>query len=192
MYYRQATPGRSARERLLDAAERLVVEAGASHVTLDAVAKFAGLSKGGLLYHFPTKEALLESMLQRHISEVDARVAAAHSGARCARAGSAQGLRERVRALLELSPQRRAAGAALIAASADNPALLASFRDRYRQLVNELSKAPGGFERAALVLLAVDGLLLGELLHLSPYTPAERARLIKALLRNAERCRSVR
>ena len=191
MYAREPAPQRSARERLLDAAERLVIESGASHVTLDAVAKRAGLSKGGLLYHFPTKEALLQSMLKRHMSEVDERVAA-DRGARRARPSGAEGLCERVRALLELSPRRHAAGAALIAASADNPALLARFRERYRQLVDELPKVPRSFERAALVLLAVDGLLLGELLHVSPYTPAERARLIKALLRSAARCRSVR
>jgi AcrR family transcriptional regulator len=187
MHYRQPIRGRSARERLLDAAERLVVELGASHLTLDAVAKFAGLSKGGLLHHFSSKEALLESMLERYMREVDAQVAAAC--ARRARPSQADQLRERVRALLE---QRRAAGAALIAVSADNPALLARFRARYRHLLNELSGGPGGLERVALVLLAVDGLMLGELLRLSPYTSAERRRLVRALLRSAERCRSVR
>jgi hypothetical protein len=129
-------------------------------------------------------------MLKRHMSELDARVAAAR-GARGARPGDAGGLCERVRALLELPPRCRAAGAALIAVSADNPALLARFRGRYRQLLNELSKVSGSFESTALVLLAVDGLLLGELLHLSPYTRAQRARLVKALLRSAEQCRSV-
>ena len=31
----------------------------ASHVTLDAVAEAAGLRKGGVLYHFQTREAML-------------------------------------------------------------------------------------------------------------------------------------
>ena len=39
---------------------------------------------------------------------------------------------------------------------------------------------------AALVLLAVSGLVFGELLQLSPYTPPERSRLVKALLRAVE------
>ncbi|MDI9560109.1 MAG: helix-turn-helix domain-containing protein, partial [Pseudomonadota bacterium] len=40
---------------IVRAAESVVVEAGASHMTLDAVATKAGVSKGGLLHHFPTK-----------------------------------------------------------------------------------------------------------------------------------------
>ena len=43
-------------------------------------------------------------------------------------------------------------------------------------------------QRAALVQLAVDGLVLGELLQLSPYTAEERSRLVKALLKAADRC----
>ncbi|MGH8132733.1 MAG: TetR/AcrR family transcriptional regulator, partial [Steroidobacteraceae bacterium] len=123
---------RPARERLLDAAERLVLEMGAAHLTLGAVAKFAGVSKGGLLYHFPSKDALLEAMLARHTSEVEAEVAA-RCAARGARPSRAEVFRERVRVLLEQRPRRRAAGAALIAASADNPALMARCRASYRE-----------------------------------------------------------
>jgi hypothetical protein len=63
-------------------------------------------------------------------------------------------------------------------------------RAEYRKLLNEFAKLPGGFERAALVLLGVQGLLLAELLHLSPYTPEERSRLVKALQRAADQCGS--
>lgn len=189
MYFRQPIPIRPARERLLDAAERVVVESGATHLTLDAVAKSAGVSKGGLLYHFPSKEALLEGMLTRHFDNVNAEV-----GKRLASRGSkpsrADVLRERVGVLLELHPERPAVGAAMVAASADNPELMAGCRTEYRRLLKEFAKLPGGFERAALVLLAVQGLLLSELLHLSPYSPQERSRLVKAMLRAADQCGS--
>ncbi|HET7758005.1 MAG TPA: TetR/AcrR family transcriptional regulator [Steroidobacteraceae bacterium] len=180
---------RSARERLLDAAERVVVEAGATHLTLDAVAKSAGISKGGLLYHFPSKESLLEGMLARHFHQVDAQVAA-RLAARGGKASRVDGFRERVRVLLELHPERPAVGAAMIAASAEDPGHMAVCREQYRKLLDEFGKLPGGFERTALVLLAVQGLLLAELLHLSPYTPAERSRLARALLRAVDQCGS--
>ena len=176
---------RSARERLLDAAERVVAESGAKHLTLDAVAKSAGVSKGGLLYHFPSKEALLEGMLARHFEDVDAEVAKRLAG-RGGKTSRADKFRERIHVLLELHPERPAVGAAMVAASADSPGHMAPCRARYRKLLNEFAKLPGGFERAALVMLAVQGLLLGELLHLSPYTPQERSRLVKALLRAAD------
>jgi AcrR family transcriptional regulator len=187
MYFRNPIPHRPARERLLDAADRLVLETGAGHLTLDAVAKFAGVSKGGLLYHFPSKDSLLEAMLERYLNDVEAQVAT-----RCARRGGAptriEQFRERVRVLLELRPERRAAGAALLAASADKPALMAHCRRSYREFVDEIATLPGGFERAALVQLAVDGLVLGELLQLSPYTSGERSRLVKALIKAADQC----
>ncbi len=40
---------------ILDAASRVVLDKGASALTLESVAEQAGISKGGLLYHFPTK-----------------------------------------------------------------------------------------------------------------------------------------
>lgn len=180
---------RSSRERLLDAAERVVAEAGATHLTLDAVAKSAGISKGGLLYHFPSKESLLEGMLARHFREVDAQVAA-RLAARGGKPSRVDVFRERMRVLLELRPERPAVGAAMIAASSEDPSHMAVAREQYRQLLDEFGKLPGGFEGTALVLLAVQGLLLGELLHLSPYTSAERSRLVKALLRAVDQCGS--
>jgi AcrR family transcriptional regulator len=51
------------RTALLDAANQLVRERGIS-ATLDDVARRAGVSKGGLLYHFASKHELLLAMAQ--------------------------------------------------------------------------------------------------------------------------------
>lgn len=53
------------RDRILDSLERLLLEQGLAHVTLEAVAAEAQVSKGGLLYHFRSKEALLAGMVRR-------------------------------------------------------------------------------------------------------------------------------
>ncbi|RFS85830.1 TetR/AcrR family transcriptional regulator [Actinomadura spongiicola] len=63
------------REALLDAAETVLFEQGTRALTLTAVAEQAGVSKGGLLYHFPTKEALVRAMVARTIDEFDDLVA---------------------------------------------------------------------------------------------------------------------
>ena len=55
----------STRDRILDAFEALLIEDGEKAATLDAVAALAGVSKGGLLYHFGSKEALVEGQLAR-------------------------------------------------------------------------------------------------------------------------------
>lgn len=62
------------RDALLDAAEAVLLEHGTQALTLNAVAERAGVSKGGLLYHFPTKEALVTALVTRVIAEFDALV----------------------------------------------------------------------------------------------------------------------
>ncbi|WP_369055285.1 TetR/AcrR family transcriptional regulator [Kineococcus terrestris] len=60
-----ATPLPTTRERLLDAFAAVVVATGPRSATLEAVAAEAGVSKGGLLYHFATKDALVDALLAR-------------------------------------------------------------------------------------------------------------------------------
>jgi AcrR family transcriptional regulator len=55
----------SARDRVLDAYETLLIDAGPAATTLDAVAAAAHVSKGGLLYHFASKDALAAGLLAR-------------------------------------------------------------------------------------------------------------------------------
>lgn len=73
-----------ARDAVLDAFEALLIDVGERAATLDAVARQAGVSKGGLLYHFPNKEALISALLERLDALADAdlaRMAAAPEGA---------------------------------------------------------------------------------------------------------------
>lgn len=55
----------AAREKLLDAYAEMLRTDGERAATLEAVAARAGVSKGGLLYHFKSKEALAEALSER-------------------------------------------------------------------------------------------------------------------------------
>ncbi|MEU3628569.1 TetR family transcriptional regulator [Amycolatopsis coloradensis] len=55
----------SAKERILDSYEEILIEQGPGGITLEAVAAHAGVSKGGLLYHFGSKEALVDGLVER-------------------------------------------------------------------------------------------------------------------------------
>ncbi len=44
---------------------------GVAHLTLDAAAAEAGLSKGGVLYHFPSRDSLVAGMVDKIIDEFD-------------------------------------------------------------------------------------------------------------------------
>lgn len=61
-----------ARERVLDAFEEIILNDGERTATLDATAQAAGVSKGGLLYHFGTKDDLVAGLIDRMNALVDA------------------------------------------------------------------------------------------------------------------------
>lgn len=62
------------RGRIIDALEEVLAESGPAGTTLEAVAARAGVSKGGLLYHYGSKEALFGGLLDRlrTLGEADA------------------------------------------------------------------------------------------------------------------------
>ncbi|WP_026116883.1 TetR/AcrR family transcriptional regulator [Nocardiopsis valliformis] len=56
----------SSRTLILDAAVRVTERAGITALTMDSAAEEAGLTKGGLLYHFRTREDMILA-IQRHL-----------------------------------------------------------------------------------------------------------------------------
>jgi AcrR family transcriptional regulator len=64
---------------VLDAFERILVEDGARGATLDATARAAGVSKGGLLYHYASKDALENALIERLRALVQADIATIES-----------------------------------------------------------------------------------------------------------------
>ena len=62
------------RELLLNAAEAVVLRSGAGSLTFDAVASEAGVSKGGVLYAYATKDELIDAMLRRVMTNFSSRV----------------------------------------------------------------------------------------------------------------------
>lgn len=69
----------STRDRILNALQRILVEEGASGVTLEKVAAEAGVSKGGLLYHFKSKSDLYDGLARRFREQEEATIAKARA-----------------------------------------------------------------------------------------------------------------
>ncbi len=72
-------------DAILDAAEAVVAREGMGRLTLDAVARQAGLSKAGLLYHFPSMGELVGAVVVRHTSAWHAEFLATYERLRGAR-----------------------------------------------------------------------------------------------------------
>ncbi len=133
-----------ARERILEAAERVVGDVGAARMTLDGVAQAAGVSKGGLLYHFPSKESLLGALAKRYVESMTDCVEQAKSGT-----GETDGrdLKACIVGILEQQPRAKIVGmgAALFAAAANDLTLLEVIRERIAQYTKQLRQQQCGF-----------------------------------------------
>ena len=158
---------------ILQAAAEVTRRAGSLNLTLEAVAKQAGVSKGGLLYHFPNKEALVASLIQHELD----------TGERVLDDLQAHDLAERgrwARAYAGLTlggDPTQDVSAGLFAAVALNPELLEPVQARYR--VWQTAAESDGLEPGlgSLLRLAMDGLWLSDLLNLAPPQGEERAAL---------------
>lgn len=168
----------SLKESILDAAVGVMARDGYSGLTLDAVAAQAGASKGGLLYHFPSKEALIAGLVNRQLTQFETAMTR-HLNAP---ATPGRWTRAYLRASLESEDGSQAdAGQGLIAAVAMDPALLAPLRERYAAWQRALA-ADGLPKHVALgVRFAVDGIWLCSLLGLGAPSRTELRALLQWL-----------
>jgi TetR/AcrR family transcriptional repressor of nem operon len=60
--------GTATRNRILDAAERLVLEKGFGGTSLDEVIAAAGATKGGFFHHFASKQELARALVERYVA----------------------------------------------------------------------------------------------------------------------------
>src|SRR5258708_20127165 len=60
---------KDSREAILHAAEQIVARHGPASLTLESAASEANVSKGGLFYHFRSKEVLLQEMIRRAVRQ---------------------------------------------------------------------------------------------------------------------------
>lgn len=174
-----------ARERILEAAERVVGEVGAARMTLDGVAQAAGVSKGGLLYHFPSKESLLGALAKRYVDNMADCVARARDDVE---ETEGRDLKACIVGILAQQPRAKIVGmgAAMFAAAANDLTLLEVIRERIAQYTRQIENSNVDFARAAVVTLAIDGLMMRESLRISSFTEEQRERVVQQLLQIAE------
>jgi AcrR family transcriptional regulator len=172
----------SLRDRMLDAAEAVVARQGIAHLTLEAVAAEAGISKGGLLHHFPTKDKLVEGMVVRSAAQWRSYFAQAYDRTPPGPGRMARALLGHCMANAECwDEQLRHSSSAVFAALAQNPSLIEPMRAAYADLYARVADdgLPPGHGEA--VIAAVDGLWLYWVLRLVPVDKERIARVRRAL-----------
>ncbi|MCI4061321.1 TetR/AcrR family transcriptional regulator [Micromonospora sp. R77] len=144
-------------------------------MTLSAVAAEAGVSKGGLLYHFASKAALAAGLVDRLVGRFDA---AMHS---CDERPGAATRTYLAHSVGQTPAGDRQAAAAVLAGLLMDPASLAPLRERYTRWQHRLENDGIDPAVATVVRLAADGWWQAELLDLAPPDPALREQVLAML-----------
>jgi len=151
---------------------------GARHLTLDAVAREAGVSKGGLLYHFPSKEALLSAMVESFCGRLTEAAPVDRSNSSKSPALLRDLIHHQLLTHSEKGDLRTAHG--MIAAVAERPSLLDPITSYNCDLWARVKESPNS-EKAILSWLAVEGLLFLEIFNTSPFNAGEREKIIERI-----------
>ncbi len=172
----------SSRETILQAAEAIVIESGAVRMTLDAVAERSGISKGGLMYHFSTKEALLQAMIER--------MAVRFEGLRTkAREEMSEEhtteLMVEIRMFQGWSEEDHRLGAALLAVTANQPELVRTMREVLRDRFFNHITSRDNFTETAILFFAAFGMHFHDLINLSLLDKKQKTEIYEKLMRHA-------
>jgi AcrR family transcriptional regulator len=153
------TQSTNTRDRLLDAAEAVVIEQGVNAMTLEAVATQAKVSKGGLLYHFPSKDAVVQGMVSRIVSIGQQRFA---SGLASEPPGPGRHARTMLGMIMDTEspvfPRLQRVAGPLLAAVSSNPRTLEPMQRFFKAVHQGMLDDGLPPDRCWLVLAALDGL----------------------------------
>jgi AcrR family transcriptional regulator len=166
-------------DRILRATSEIVSNDGIRSLTLDAVAQRAGVSKGGLLYHFPSKHALLRALVLHDLDEFEVEVER-----RAADLAAGPGRRLRASVEVAFDPSQAYGPeflGALIGVFAEDPSLLEEVAARFRRSLQVIDEDADDRAVATLVRLALDGLFLADAMGLGPVEGADREALKEAM-----------
>lgn len=166
-------------EELLNAAHHVVLRDGVARLTLDLVAKEAGVSKGAVLYYFPTKSALIGEMLKTHLD--------------CHRAewmreiekqpqGPGRATRAWIETARHYTEMEARGGAGMLAAIANDPELLSVLKEKLGVWLRELEDDGLDPLRLQLIHYTMDGIKFSEIMGIHPLTGPDRDQLIDLLL----------
>jgi AcrR family transcriptional regulator len=159
---------RDTKAKLIAAAAAVIRRDGAQALTLDAVAAEAGVSKGGLLYHFKSKRELLDGLVERWLDEFQHDIDASDTSF--------------PKGYVKASDGAKAEEAGLLAALVADPAVLAKVRERYATWQDRVATEGGDPVEATVARLAADGLWLADLLGMAAPEGELRAHVLARLL----------
>jgi AcrR family transcriptional regulator len=175
-----ATRSERSRNVALDAALTIIARDGPGRLTLDAIARESGVSKGGVMHQFRTKEGVLKALLERQMAHFE-EFSAAYRAKVHVKSENPE-LATEIATVREAANTPNSAALALLAAMVESPDLMALPRESDLKTIAAIKAEAADPELAMLRWAAARGLLLSALFGMSPIGKAERDHLFARLL----------
>lgn len=169
----------SSRERIVSAAGDLVRSQGAARLSLEAVAEKAEISKGGLLYNFPTKGALVGALIADYVEQLQ-KARACHLEALQSSGERNSVVRSHIMANATICERAGPPPAGILAAIAEDNTLLEPIR-AYASTLVERIEADDDADLSLIAYLVGEGLCALELFQTNTLTEDQRKRALTLL-----------
>ncbi|MYN44778.1 TetR family transcriptional regulator [Pseudoduganella sp. FT93W] len=170
----------SKRDQLLDAAASIVSTQGVQHLTIEAVAAAANVTKAGLIYHFKTRDDLLSALVERLIKDFDVQANTAQRPVTQALT-TKSALNKMSIETFDMPSDLRQLMANLLAAVSFHPQLMPPVQALYARNYDWLAQNSEQVDQALVIAAALDGIALLELLNLHQFTSQQRDAMRGAL-----------
>lgn len=162
---------------ILDAAEAVVVRSGAAHLTLDAVAVEAGISKASVIYDYKTKQQLIKAVIERRVARGEERIRTATEELGAVSSASLRGL---IAASSDAEPDdARAVAVNLGAALAQDDELRKPIADYYERTIASVMATSESPRSGLLAFLALEGLRVLEWHNFHSWAEDERRGILR-------------
>lgn len=172
-------------EIILEAAAAVLLRSGSRALTIDAVAAEAGLSKGGVLHHYASKDALIAALVARELARLRQEIAACETAIPPGRSQLPKAMVAHVRGhYCEDDESSRA----LLLASLETSEALKDYRAFVADQLGRLSQIEGfGPGEGSVLFFAILGLFIGRALGFHQLGEAELQPMLAALEHIADR-----
>lgn len=166
------------KDDILDAAERVVVRLGAAGLSIDAVAKEAGVSKSTVVYDHKSKNALLEALIDRRMNmelERQSAAVAASSNTPHPELYGRISCADRV-----LDDTERAVALAICASVSSEEKLQQQMRDWTQTDIKAMADGPKP-HAALMSYLALCGFFVTELFGFHQWSPEDQIKILEGV-----------
>jgi AcrR family transcriptional regulator len=168
---------KNSREKILAAAADVARESGPGSLSLDAVASRAGVSKGGLLYNFPTKAKLMQALVEEYLRDFGEALEVAGSKDK-----GSNSLAVYIRLSAEHCEEEQPPASWIFSAMAEDPDFMTPIKTFKQRLFERLKGETPNIKALLICYLAIEGLRSMSLFDSDVLSKDERKLLVSSLL----------